>query len=156
MSYVRSGGVLEYFMPAVALATTTIGVLREMDIGATAADHGEMLCIRPCILKRVSFTPVGELAGGTTTAPTVIFKRRPTPQSATGEVLSATIIVPDATAIGATIVKSDLAVAFAVGDSMEISHTVGVGTPTGIGFWGAEFEDDPETVAGNTGVTETA
>ena len=156
MSYPQSGGVSNYFVPNIPLATTTAGVLREVDIGAASADHGEMICIKSCVMKLAGFIMVGELAGGTSTAPTVVFTRRPTPLSATGEVVAATLTIPDATAVGAAIVKNDLSVNFAVGDSFEIAHTVGVGTPTGIGFWFAEFDDDPEVIANNSEVTATA
>lgn len=157
MSYVQSGNIFNYFIPNLPLAsTTTAPVLLEMDIGATAADHGEMICVKACTLQLAGFICVGELAGGTTTAPTVVFTRRPTPLSATGEVVASTLTIPDATAVGAAIVDSDLAVEFAVGDSLEISHTVGVGTPTGIGFWFAECSDSPEVIGNNTEVSETA
>lgn len=156
MAYPQSGGVLNYFVPNIPLATTTAGVMREMDIGASSADHGEMICIKACTLRLVGFICVGELAGGTTTAPTVVFTKRPTPLSATGEAVSSTLTIPDATAVGKAIVDSDLSVDFEVGDSLEIAHTVGVGTPTGIGFWFAEFEDKPEVIGNNSDVSETA
>ena len=156
MSYEDRKGALAYFIPNIPLSDATAGVLEEMDIGASSADHGEMICIKACTLRLAGWIAVGELAGGTTTAPTVIFTRRPTPLSATGEVIATTLTVPDATAVGASIVNSALAVDFEVGDSMEISHTVGVGTPTGIGFWYAEFEEKPEVIGNNSEVTETA
>ena len=83
MSY--SDRIGDYLIPDIALATTTAGVLREMDIGAASADHGEMICIKRCQIKRLMFTLVGELAGGTSAAPTVVFTKRPTPRSATDE-----------------------------------------------------------------------
>jgi hypothetical protein len=157
MSYPKRGAIGNFFIPNLPLATTTTApVLLEMDIGATSADHGEMICIRACTLRLAGFICVGELAGGTVTAPTVVFTKRPTPLSASGEVVASTLTIPDATAVGAAIVDSDVAVDFAVGDSLEISHTVGVGTPTGIGFWFAECEDNPEVIENNTEVTETA
>lgn len=157
MSYAQSGGLLNYFVPNIPLATTTAGVVREMDIGAASADHGEYICIKPCKLKRTGFVMVGELAGGTTTAPTVVFTKRPTPLSATGEAVASTLTIPDATAVGSTIYE-DLTseVLFDIGDSIEISHTVGVGTPTGIGFPFMEFEDSAEVPGNMTLVTATA
>jgi hypothetical protein len=155
MSYENSGGLLNYFIPNIPLATTTAGVVREMDIGAASADHGEYICVKPCKIKRAGFIMVGELAGGTTTAPTVVFTKRPTPLSATGEAVAATVTIPDATAVGSAIYK-DIDVSFNVGDSVEISHTVGVGTPTGIGFPFAECVDDSEVSANNTELTVSA
>jgi hypothetical protein len=156
MSYAQSGNILNYFIPNIPLATTTAGVMREMDIGAASADHGEMICVKACTINLLGFMPVGELAGGTTTAPTVVFTKRPTPLSATAEAVVSTLTVPDATAIGSAIVDSDLAVDMEVGDSLEIAHTVGVGTPTGIGFWFGEASDKPEVIGNNSEVTETA
>jgi hypothetical protein len=156
MSYPNKGALLDFFMPNIPLATTTAGVMREIDVGAASADHGEYICFRPCVMRKAAFIVVGEVIGGTTGAPTVVFTHRPTPLSATGEVVASTLTLPDTTAIGQVIVDSDLAVAFAVGDSVEIAHTIGTGTPTGMGFPFAEFDYDPETVGNNTDVTETA
>ena len=155
MSYERSAGLDAYFKPVIALATTTAGVLREMDIGAASADHGEYICIKPCIVKRVMFSLVGELAGGTSVAPTVIFKKRPTPLSATNESAVGTITIPDATAIGKVVYK-EVNVQFEVGDSMEISHTVGTGTPTGMGYASAECMECPEVPANMSDMIESA
>ena len=130
MSYPQSGGLLNFFSPIIPLATTDSGVLQEIDIGAASADHGELLCHTPCTLKRLQFTLTSEAASGTTTAPTVVFTKRPTPLSATGETSVGTVTVPSGGAIGATYYK-EVDVDFAVGDSLEISHTVGVGTPPG-------------------------
>ena len=87
MSYAQSGSLLNYFIPNIPLATTTAGVLREVDIGASSGDHGELICVKACTINLLGFIMVGELAGGTSVAPTVIFKKRPTPLSATGELL---------------------------------------------------------------------
>lgn len=156
MAYAQKGGALNYFIPNIPLATTTAGVLREMDIGAASGDHGEMICIKACTMRLAGFIMVGELAGGTTTAPTVVFTKRPTPLSATGETVVTTLTVPDATAVGSAIVDSAVNVDFEVGDSFEISWTVGVGTPTGIGHWFVECEDKPEVIGNVTEVSETA
>lgn len=156
MSYAQSGNIMNYFMPNIPLADGTAGVLEEMDIGAASADHGEMICVKACSITSLGFIMVGELAGGTSTAPQVLFKKRPTPLSATDESTIATVNVPDATAIGKAVVKSDLAVDMEVGDSMEISHVIGSGTPTGKGFWFGEAADKPEVIGNNSDVSETA
>jgi hypothetical protein len=156
MGYPQSSGILSYFVPNIPLADATAGVMEEMDIGAASADHGEYICVKACTLRLAGFIMVGELAGGTSVAPTVVFTHRPTPLSATGEVVASTLTIPDATAIGSAIVDSDLAVEFAVGDSLEISHTIGTGTPTGMGFPFAELEDSTEVVGNNSDLSETA
>lgn len=156
MSYAHGSGThLNYFIPNIPLATTTAGVLREMDIGAASADHGELICVKPCTIKRTGFICVGEAASGTTTAPTVIFTKRPTPLSATGESVVSTLIVTSGTAIGSGVYE-DVDVDMEVGDSIEISHTIGVGTPTGIGFYYMECDDRPEDLRNNTEMTATA
>lgn len=132
--YAQAGNHLNYFVPIIPLANNAAEVLKEMDIGGSSADHGELLCVKACIVKRCQFTLVGELAGGTSVAPIVYFKKRPTPLSATGESTVATLTIPDATAIGKT-VYADAEVRFAVGDSMELSHVIGTGTPTGQGYY---------------------
>lgn len=142
MAYTEEAGT--YLIPNIPLATTTAGVLREMDIGAASADHGEMICVRRCFVTRLKFTLVGEAAGGSGTAPTVVFTKRPTPLSATGETAIGTLTIPDGTAIGKTVYKDVTPVNLAVGDSVEIAHTVGVTGPTGIGFWSIDIEPDPE------------
>lgn len=148
MSYDKKGNHLAFFVPIIPLSLNAAEVLKEIDIGATGADHGELLCVRPCKVVEVQFTLVGELAGGTSAAPTVLFKKRPTPLSATNESTVGVLTVPDATAIGKTVYKPVTPVAFAIGDSMELSHTVGTGTPTGQGYYSFICEEDPE-VAGN-------
>lgn len=162
MSYNQRGNALRFFQPYIALATTDAGPFIEIDIGATGADHGEMICVEPCTIVRIGFTMVGELAGGTSTAPTVLFKKRPTPLSATGETTVGVLTIPDTTAVGATIfmdldTNSTYApINFDIGDSMEISHTVGTGTPTGIGTWWMVGEIRPEEPGNMTLVTASA
>lgn len=155
MSYPQSGGLLNFFVPNIPLATTTAGVMREIDIGAASADHGEYICVRPCIVKQTGFIVVGEIPVGTTTAPTVIFKKRPTPLSATAESAVSTLTITTSLAIGKAIIE-EVNIAFAVGDSMELSHTIGVdGTVAGMGFAFANCSDDPEVIGNNTDVAAT-
>jgi hypothetical protein len=151
-----TNGFSPCFIPNIPLATTTAGVLREIDIGAASGDHGEYICIKRCQLKRVQFTVAGEIVAGTTTAPTVVFTKRPTPLSATGEAVVSTLTIPDTTAVGATI-YADVDVNMVVGDSLEVAWTVGTGDPTGMGFASFHYDDDPENeAANNTEVTVSA
>ena len=156
MSYAQSGSLMNYFMPNIPLATTTAGVFREMDLGAASADLGELICVKACTINLLGFIVVGEVPVGTTTAPTVIFKKRPTPLSATDEATISTLEITTSLAIGKSIVDSDLAYDMEVGDSLEISHTIGVdGTVAGKGFWFGEASDKPEVIGNNTDVAET-
>lgn len=156
MAYPRSANFLEFFQPLIPLAATEAGVLLEMDIGASSADHGEYICVKPCVFFRGQFTLTSELAGGTSVAPTVVFTKRPTPLSATGESVVCTLTVPDATAIGKTVYKDVAPVQFSVGDSLEISHTVGTGTPTGIGVASVICQESPEQPASNSDMVASA
>ena len=157
MAYTEVGSHLAFFVPNIPIALNAAEVLKEMDIGAASADHGELVCVRPCEVVRLQFTLTGEAASGTTTAPTVIFTKRPTPLSATSEAVVETLVIPSGTAIGKT-VYLDLTspVSFAVGDSMEISHTVGVGTPTGMGVYSFICVEKNETPANNSDMIESA
>ena len=154
--YTKNGNHLAFFTPIITLAQNAAEVLKEVDIGASSADHGELLCVRPCVVKRVMFTLTSELAGGTSVAPNVVFTKRPTPLSATGEAVAGTLVVPDATAIGKTVYKDITPVSFAVGDSMEISHVIGTGTPTGQGVYSFYCEEDPEVPGNNSDMIASA
>ncbi len=144
MSYLPKSGPWDYFVDDISVGATAPNTAIEMDIGASSADHGEVICVRSCQITRFKFILVGELAGGTSTAPTVIFKHRPTAGSATGEVLLATLTIPDATAVGQTLFVDVNGTQIDPGEAIEISHTVGTGTPTGMGFWSFDCEDSPQ------------
>lgn len=154
MAYVQEGGWLNYFSPD---AGDLVGVL---DVGASSADAGELVCIKPCVIKRVGFVVTDEVIGGTSVAPQVLFKKRPTPNSATGEVTVATLILPDTTAVGQTIYldvdTSSANARFDIGDSLELSHVIGTGTPTGQGIPFAVCMDSAEDVANMDGLVASA
>lgn len=155
MAYTTSGGLLNYFAPNIPLATTDAGVMQEIDIGASSADHGEYVCYKACTVQRAMFSLTGETAGGSGTAPTVIFKKRPTPLSSTDESAVATLIIPDGTTVG-KVVFADVDVNFNVGDSLEISHTVGVTGPTGKGHAYMECIEKQEEAANESDMIESA
>lgn len=154
--YTRKGNHLAFFVPLITLAQNAAEVLKEQDIGAASADHGELVCVRACRVNRLMFTLTSEVAGGTSVAPRVIFTRRPTPLSATSEAVCGTVIVPDATAVGKTVYKEISPVEFQVGETMELSHVIGTGTPTGQGVYSFECEDMPEEPVNNSDMVESA
>lgn len=156
MAYPQQGNHLAFFTPLITLAQNAAEVLKEMDIGAGSADHGELVCVRPCRVVRLQFTLTSELAGGSSVAPRVVFTKRPTPLSASGESVAGTVIVPDQTAIGKTVYLDIDPVDFAVGDSMELSHVIGTGTPTGQGVYSFICEEDPEVPDNNSDMIESA
>lgn len=149
MAYPQSGSMLNYFAPDAAAPAIVI------DIGGSSADAGELSCIKPCRIKRVMFAVTDEAVVGTTTAPTVVFTKRPTPNSATGESVVATLTIPNGTAVGKVLYK-DVDVGFEVGDALEISHTVGVGDPAGQGIASCVCEDSPETPENMADMIESA
>ena len=67
-----------------------------------------------------------------------------------------TLTIPDATAIGKVIYKDIDPVVLEVGQSMEIAHTIGTGTPTGQGFWSVEVEAVEETAANESDMIASA
>lgn len=140
MAYVQAGTLLNYFAPDAAAPIIKI------DIGAASADAGELSCIRPCRIKQLQFHVTDEAVVGTTTAPTVVFTKRGTPNSSSGEAVVGTLVVPTGTAVGKVLYK-DVDVAFDIGDVVEISHTVGTGDPAGQGIASAICEDAPEVPA---------
>jgi hypothetical protein len=154
MAYANPVG--SYFKSLALLAAATVVVDGEVDIGASSSDHGELLCFRPCKVKRLFFMLTSEAAGGSSVAPTVIFTKRPTPLSATSESVIGTLTIPHGTAVGKVVYKDITPVAFLPGDSLEISWTIGTGSPTGIGMYHFEIEDDPETVENCSDMIESA
>lgn len=142
--YLGRGSHLQFFTPVAGLAAGAITVLEAVDIGAASNDHGEMICVTPCEIVGVGFVPVAEAVSGTTTAPKLIFTKRITPGSATGEAVVATVSIASGAAIGSyNYAELTTRTKFEPGDSLEISWTVGVGTPTGIGHWFALFDPAP-------------
>lgn len=154
--YTEKGSHLKFFVPLITLAQNAAEVLKEVDIGAASADHGELVCMKACTVRRLGFTLTSELAGGTSVAPRVVFTKRVTPLSATGEAVVGTVIVPDATAVGKSVYKEVTPVQFAVGDTMEISHVIGTGTPTGQGVYWFECEESEEVPDNNSDMVESA
>jgi hypothetical protein len=155
MAYAQSGGLYDFFIPNVPFATTDAGVLKEVDIGAASGTAGEFICIKPCTVKRLGFMLSGEAASGTTTAPTVVFKKRPTPLSSSGQTTMGTLTIPSGTAIGKVVYK-EIEVDLAVGDSIQVTWTIGVGTPTGMGFPFIEAFFDDEAPGNNSDMIVSA
>ncbi len=156
MSYEKKQGHLNFFMPNIPFATTTSGVLREIDVGGSTAVHGEYVCYRKCLITRLAFAVTGEAISGTSVAPVVTFTKHPTPLSSSGAAVLDTLTLPTGTAIGKVVYVDCTPTAFAVGDSLEISWTIGTGTPTGMGHVYWECEDSPEQAANVTDMIASA
>ena len=156
MSYVNQGNLLDFFRPKMAVAANDTKPLCAIDIGASSADHGEWVCIKPCTVTELLFTVSLEAASGTVTAPTVVFTKRPTPGSATNEAVMGTLIIPSGTAIGKTVYKRITPVSFAVGEAIELAHTIGSGTPTGQGDADVIADYDVEVAGNNSNMIASA
>lgn len=154
--YGQQGSHLAYFVPNIKLAENAAEVLKCIDIGASSSTAGEYLCVKACRIKSFQFTLTEELAGGTSVAPTVVFKKHPTPLSSSGSSTLATLTIPDATAVGKTVYKIITPASMAVGDSIEVSWTIGTGTPTGQGLASFICEEEPETEANNSDMLASA
>ncbi len=154
--YGQQGSHLAFFVPNIPVALNAAEVLKEVDIGASSGTHGELLCVKPCRISSFQFTVTGETVGGTSAPPTVVFKKHPTPLSSSGSSTLATLTIPDTTAIGKTVYKVITPASMAVGDSIEISWTVGTGTPTGMGLYSWICEEEPETPANNSDMIASA
>ena len=98
MSYPERYGHRAFFSGDAAAPEIVI------DIGAASADAGELSCVVPCTIHQLQFHVTDEVVAGTTTAPTVVFTKRPTPNSATSESVVGTLTIPDGTAVRAVIV----------------------------------------------------
>ena len=156
MSYPQFGNLLEFFRPAMAVAANDTKPLCAIDIGASSADHGEFVCIKPCTISQLLFTVSLEAASGTSVAPTVVFTKRPTPGSATGEAEIGVLTIPSGTAIGKTVYKQITPVNFAVGQSLQLAHTIGTGTPTGQGDADVVASYSPEVPGNNSNMIASA
>lgn len=156
MSYEKQGNLMSFFVPVMAVAANATKPLATIDIGASSADHGEYVCVRPCFVNRVQAAVTIEAVSGTTTAPTVIFTKRTAYAVSSGEAVIGTLTLPSGTAIGKTVYKDITPVAFAVGEIIELSHTVGVGTPTGMVNADVLAEFDPEIAGNNSNMIASA
>lgn len=124
------------------------GPLGVEDAAATAAVHGEYLCIRPCVVKRIMFN-VSIACIATTTAPVLRFSKRPLQGSDTNAVVLGTLTVPDTTAIGKVMYKNITPVKFAVGDTLKLENSQAAvgGSIACSGYYAFEADDCPEEPA---------
>ena len=96
---------------------------------SSAADHGEDLLMDGVNLYEISFL-VTTITDGEST---LTFTRRPTPGSATGETVLGTVVVPDATPVGTTVI-TQIDEKLDRGDAIEFS--VSSSATSGAGYYG--------------------
>lgn len=151
MAYTQRFGHKAFFSGDAAAPEIVI------DIGASSANAGELSCVVACDVHQLQFHVTDEAVVGTTTAPTVIFTKRPTPNSATDESVVATLTIPNGTAVGKVVYKElTTPINFQVGDVMEVSHTVGTGDPAGQGIAAFVCAHDPEVPANNSDMSASS
>lgn len=117
------------------------------NLAATAAVYGEYYVTKPCSIAELRFHVSTVILAGTT-APVIEVNRRPTPGSASGEVLIAQITIPSGTAAGKVMVKRFAPVQLNVGDSLSFEHVTQAadpGTETGAGFYDVVLHLDEES-----------
>lgn len=117
---------------------------------AAAAVYGEYYVTKPCAISEFKFILSAACLAGTT-APVVEVNRRPTPGSATGEVLIDQITIPTGTAAGKVMSTRFAPVQLNVGDSLSFEHVTQAadpGTAACAGFYDVVLESDHE-VDGN-------
>lgn len=143
MAYVDQENLLAYFQPVGTLT-------QQITLSSASANHGEFMCVKPCMVHR-GIAAITTAVVATTTAPTVVFAKRPTPGSDTGKTTVLTVTVPNGTAVGKVVYKDVDPVQFFPGDVLLISWTAGVGgTPAGVAVVTALCENSPKTPMENS------
>ncbi len=135
-------------VPNIPVGTGGAGVLEEMDVSLASAAHGEYVALRRLTVKRIYFVVTGQVIGGT---PTVVFKKRPTPLSATDESTIGTLALPDLTAVGKVVFKTVTSIELDAGQSIQISWTQGT---AGQGHARMEIEPHTESFANQSNMIE--
>ena len=156
MAYDIKDNRADFFEPMMAVAGNSTAPLCAIDIGASSGTHGEFVCVRPCLMREFLFAVTLEAAGGSSAAPTVVFKKRPTPGSSSGESTLATLTIPDGTAIGKVVYKRISPILMMPGQSIQVSWTIGIGSPMGQGnaSWVADYS--PENEGNNSNMIASA
>lgn len=152
MSYPERGSYFEFFTPIGS------GTLDSHDLSDVAAINGGAICHRRCRVTAILFLVTTQVAANTT-APTVTFRKRPTPGSSSGQSTVGVLTFPDGTAAGKIVRKAVSPVEFKAGDELTFDHTVAAadsGTAAGEGYYQVEAQAVSE-VPGNEGdyVTST-
>lgn len=120
--------------------------------------YGAYLVTRSMKVKRIMFYVTTQSLTATV-APVVEFKRRPTYNSATGELSIGTLTIPSGSTVGQVIYKDVTPYSLFAGDVFSLQlKTQGTdpGAAAGAGFFGFELEDDPETPANQSKMVASA
>lgn len=126
MSYTQQGSLLQFFQPIQVIAANSTKPMAAINIAAANATAGEYVCVVPCTLRQLQATVVLATVS-TSTVPVLTFKKYTLPIAGGTATTIDTISVPDASTVGQTYYVKDLATDFAVGQVLQISHTLGTG-----------------------------
>jgi hypothetical protein len=144
----------------LAISGSDTKPLAAINVAAANGTHGEFVCVVPCHVRQLSATLV--LASvNTSTNAVITFKKYTLPSAGGTATTLGTISIADAKVAG-TVFYKDLsatttAVAFAVGDVMQVSWTLGTGgSVAGEAVVGWNCEYDPEVPGNNSDMVASA
>ena len=149
MSYDSNRNMLAFMSPSGTAPLTAI------TLSSASASNGEFIVHKQCDVHVLQFV-VTTAVVGTTTAPTVVFSKRPTAGSSSGATVIGTLTIPTGTAAGTVIYKRVSPVNMVVGNSLEIAWTIAVGSPAGVGQASVICLEDPEVEAANSKMVASA
>ena len=156
MSYDKRGGMLQFFVPSYAIAANSTKPLAAINIAAANATHGEFICVVPCTIREAQATVVLNTVS-TSTVPVITLTKYTLPGAGGTATTIDTISIPDASTVGQTYHVKNLSTSFAVGQVVQVKHTLGTGgSVAGEAVVSFVCEHDPETAANNAKMIESA
>ena len=157
MAFPSAQGHLAYFVPNLAIAGNATKPLAAINVAAANATHGEFICTVPCVIRQLNATIVLATVN-TSTVPVITFTKYTLPAAGGDSTAVGTLSLPDAKVAGTVLYKDLTAgVAFAVGDVMQVKHTLGTGGSVAgeaVVAWNCEY--DPEVPGNNSDMVASA
>lgn len=141
-----------------ALIPEGTGMVGAETVSAAIAVHGSYLVMKQCRIKAIMFYITTAIAASTT-APAVRAQRRPTYNSSSGQVVLATLTLPDLTAAGKVVYKACTPQTLYPGETLTFEHTIQAvdgSSAAGAGYYGFEIELDPEVPANQSKMLASA
>lgn len=129
-----------------------------INLAAATGTYGGYLVTKPVAVRRFSFYVITNVLAGTT-APIVGLRRRPTYNSASGELTIANLTIPNAAVLGTVYYKDISAYQIHPGDELSVERAVQAadsGTAAGTGFIDVELESSPEVPANESDMIASA
>lgn len=157
MAYPSARGHLAYFVPNLAISGSATKPLAAINVAAANATHGEFICTVPCTVRSLKATIVLATVN-TSTNPVITFTKYTLPGAGGTSTTVGTLSLPDAKAAGTVVYKDSITpVTFAVGDVIQVKHTLGTGGSVAgeaVVSWDCEF--DPEVPGNNSDMVASA